>query len=83
MTFDLTCRVPDAIVEVARQSDQLVLIDVNTFEDSRGVIEHIEGLLSSSAKTQAVRICIPALGSPHWGDLQPSVSAPPHQEDQD
>jgi len=73
LTFDLTCRIPDAILDSARQSAQLILIDVDTSEDIRGVIEQIEGLLSSSANTQAVRICIPALGSPHWGNLEPST----------
>ncbi|OAX44807.1 PAXNEB-domain-containing protein [Rhizopogon vinicolor AM-OR11-026] len=73
LTFDLTCKIPDAIIDAARQSAQLVLIGVDTSEDAGGVIKQIEGLLSSSASTQAVRICIPALGSPHWGDLQPST----------
>ncbi|KAG1755089.1 PAXNEB-domain-containing protein [Suillus paluster] len=60
MTFDLTCRIPNAVLDAVRQSAQLNLID-------------IEELLSNSTNSQAVRICIPALGSPHWGDIQPST----------
>jgi len=83
LTFDLTCRIPDAVLEVAHKSAQLVLIDVDTSEDVRGIIEQIQALLLSNAKSQAVRICVPALGSPHWGDLQPSVSISTRQEDHD
>lgn len=73
MTFDLTCRIPDFTIDAARQSARLVLIDVGASEGAGEIIEQIEGLLSSTPSTQAVRICIPALGSPHWGELLPSV----------
>ncbi|KAG2077103.1 PAXNEB-domain-containing protein [Suillus decipiens] len=70
MTFDLTCRIPTATLDAARQSAQLILIDVDN-SDGTGVIGQIEGLLSNSTDAHTVRICIPALGSPHWGDMQP------------
>lgn len=73
MTFDLTCRIPTAALDVARQSSQLIPIDVDSSEDNTGVIERIEELLSNSTNAHAVRICIPALGSPYWGDMQPST----------
>ncbi|KAG0709058.1 PAXNEB-domain-containing protein [Suillus ampliporus] len=73
MSFDLTCKVPNVVLDAARQSGQLILIDVDTSEGSRGVIEQIEELLLNSMNSQAIRICIPALGSPHWGDIQPST----------
>ena len=77
MIFDLTCRIPDFTIDAACQSAQLVLIDVGTSEDTGGIIGQIEGLLSSTPSTQAVRICIPALGSPNWGELQQSVRCSP------
>ncbi|KAG2350575.1 PAXNEB-domain-containing protein [Suillus weaverae] len=71
MTFDLTCRIPTAALDAARQSAQLIPIDVDISEDGTGVIKQIEELLSNDTNAHAVRICIPALGSPHWGDMQP------------
>ncbi|KAG1783748.1 PAXNEB-domain-containing protein [Suillus placidus] len=71
MTFDLTCRIPTAALDAARQSAQLIPIDVGISEDGTGVIKQIEELLSNDTNAHAVRICIPALGSPHWGDMQP------------
>ncbi|KAG2062048.1 PAXNEB-domain-containing protein [Suillus hirtellus] len=71
MSFDLTCRIPATALDAARQSSQLIPIDVDTSEDGPGVIEQIEELLSNGTNAHAVRICIPALGSPHWGDMQP------------
>ncbi|KAG1801409.1 PAXNEB-domain-containing protein [Suillus plorans] len=71
MSFDLTCRIPATALDAARQSAQLIPIDVDIFEDGTGVIEQIEELLSNGTDAHAVRICIPALGSPHWGDMQP------------
>lgn len=70
-TFDLTCRIPTASLDAARQSAQLIPIDVDISEDGTRVIEQIEELLSNDTNAHAVRICIPALGSPHWGDMQP------------
>ncbi|KAG1885702.1 PAXNEB-domain-containing protein [Suillus subluteus] len=71
MTFDLTCRIPTASLDAARQSGQLIPIDVDISGDGTGVIEQIEELLSNGTNAHAVRICIPDLGSPHWGDMQP------------
>lgn len=73
MSFDLTCRIPATALDAARQSSQLIPIDVDISEDGPGVIEQIEELLSNGTDAHAVRICIPALGSPHWGDMQPPV----------
>lgn len=74
MAFDLTCRIPTAALDAAQQSAQLIPIDVDISEDGTiGVIEQIEELLSNGTNAHAVRICIPALGSPHWGDMQPST----------
>ncbi|KAG1867859.1 PAXNEB-domain-containing protein [Suillus subalutaceus] len=48
MTFDLTCRIPTASLDAARQSGQLIPIDVDISEDGTGVIEQIEELLSTA-----------------------------------
>jgi elongator complex protein 4 len=73
MPFDLTCRIPTATLDAAQQSAQLIPIDVDISKDGTGAIEQIEELLSNDTNAHAVRICIPALGSPHWGDMQPPV----------
>jgi elongator complex protein 4 len=71
MPFDLTCRIPTATLDAAQQSAQLIPIDVDISKDGTGAFEQIEELLSNNTNAHAVRICIPALGSPHWGDMQP------------
>ncbi|KAI9455854.1 Elongator complex protein 4 [Russula earlei] len=65
--FDLTYRLPEHVLDRATQSSQLVPLDASTdWTKLLGVIA--EGLGTSSVP---VRICIPLLGSPGWGDPHP------------
>ncbi|KAI0361236.1 PAXNEB-domain-containing protein [Trametes cingulata] len=80
-TFDLTCRMPEAVIKNAR--DEGRFMDVSPAEGTsakdgrsscRAVIHRLAGILSttdSETPSLATRICIPALGSYDWGDLSP------------
>lgn len=70
--FDLTQRIPRPFLDQAMKSSQLVLL--NASRDPRKLIDVItESLGTSSQDAVPIRICIPLLGSPGWGDLQPKV----------
>ncbi|SJL05975.1 uncharacterized protein ARMOST_09311 [Armillaria ostoyae] len=75
-TFDLTCRIPNSIINNALQSGQLSLLDVGTvgMDDvsipySTFVLRQIEKVIRAGSPSTPLRICIPALGSPEWGDV--------------
>ncbi|KAG7450321.1 PAXNEB-domain-containing protein [Guyanagaster necrorhizus] len=75
-TFDLTCRIPDSIINSALQSGQLSLFDVGIIgmDDvsapcSALVLRQIEKVIKAGSPSTPLRICIPALGSPEWGDV--------------
>ncbi|KAL1951653.1 hypothetical protein VTO73DRAFT_802 [Trametes versicolor] len=79
-TFDLTCRMPEAIVDAARSDGRF--LDVSPEEDTpkearrscRTVIRRLTEMLAqrdAEIEPLATRICIPALGSYEWGDLTP------------
>ncbi|EIW64418.1 PAXNEB-domain-containing protein [Trametes versicolor FP-101664 SS1] len=79
-TFDLTCRIPEAIVDAARSDGRF--LDVSPDEDApkearrscTTVIRRLTEMLARSdleTEPLATRICIPALGSYEWGDLTP------------
>ncbi|PBK77009.1 PAXNEB-domain-containing protein [Armillaria solidipes] len=75
-TFDLTCRIPNSIINSALQSGQLSLFDVGTvgIDDvstpySTFVLRQIEKVIRAGSPSTPLRICIPALGSPEWGDV--------------
>ncbi|SRR6266404_172487 len=70
--FDLSQRIPGPFLDQATKSSQLVLL--NASHDSRRLIDVIaESLGMASQDAVPIRICIPLLGSPGWGDLQPKV----------
>ncbi|KAI0004298.1 Elongator complex protein 4, partial [Russula compacta] len=66
--FDLTHRVPGHFLEQAIESSQLVLLDASS--DWTRLMGIIAKSLDTSPRGVArpVRICIPLLGSPGWGD---------------
>ncbi|PBL00795.1 PAXNEB-domain-containing protein [Armillaria gallica] len=75
-TFDLTCRIPNSIINSGLQSGQLSLFDVGTvgMDDvstpySTFVLRQIEKVIRAGSPSTPLRICIPALGSPEWGDV--------------
>ncbi|KAG7099409.1 hypothetical protein E1B28_001262 [Marasmius oreades] len=70
--FDLTSRIPDSVIQRALYSKQLEVCDVTSFQSTAlvlsEVVSRIEQILASRSKTTPLRICLPALGSPGWGD---------------
>ncbi|KAI0778532.1 PAXNEB-domain-containing protein [Trametes elegans] len=78
-TFDLTCRVPQAVIGNARAEGKFVGVspeDASTPERTsscRTIIRRLSDILSQDGPEAqvATRICIPALGSYEWGDLSP------------
>jgi len=67
--FDLTYRVPRHFLDQAIQSSQLVLLDASS--DWTKLINLVAESLGASQDLVPVRICIPLLGSPGWGDPHP------------
>jgi hypothetical protein len=70
-TFDLTHKVPRHVLDQAIQSSQLVLLDAST--DWTRLIDLVAEGLGTCQDAAPVRICIPLLGSPGWGDPHPKV----------
>ncbi|KAJ7706472.1 Elongator complex protein 4 [Mycena rosella] len=69
-TFDLTTRIPSSVVAGALASGQLAVVDVETASGRPAtvcVLERLKEILETG-DTQ-LRICVPSLGSPYWGDL--------------
>ncbi|KAI0348453.1 PAXNEB-domain-containing protein, partial [Trametopsis cervina] len=78
--FDLTSPLPEATIDRAIASKQLSVLDVPVSdsgkESIRNVLKQISELLASSNEGHShpatpLRICIAALGSPDWGDIEP------------
>lgn len=68
--FDLSYRVPGNFIDQAIKSSQLVLLDASRdWTRLIGVIA--ESLGASPQNGVPVRVCIPLLGSPGWGDPHP------------
>lgn len=77
-TFDLTSRLPAATIDQALASKQLLVFDVPIEpRPTRSTLVQISELFNRPKEEapKPVRICVPALGSPGWGDLEPSVSS--------
>ncbi|KAJ7900052.1 Elongator complex protein 4 [Mycena olivaceomarginata] len=66
-TFDLSTRVPPAVIADAVAARRLVLVPLEATRTTARVLEHLaEVLVAASAP---LRVCVPTLGSPSWGDL--------------
>ncbi|KAG8714923.1 hypothetical protein FRC08_011246 [Ceratobasidium sp. 394] len=81
-TFDLTMRIPTDVVAHSQQIGQLTTIPLPETSASNtshchSILNHIQKLTheirseSATSTRRAVRIVIPDLGNPSWGDLQP------------
>ncbi|KAI0330534.1 PAXNEB-domain-containing protein [Cubamyces sp. BRFM 1775] len=72
-TFDLTARMPEAVIKSARSEGRIPEIIPQADSPCRNIIHRLSEMLSQSESDQALatRICIPALGSYEWGDLSP------------
>lgn len=82
-TFDLTTRIPKSIVEGAIQKGELFFVAIDSTESNSlatTILLRLEELLKRDTAPFAlpIRICIPSLGSPQWGDVKPQVSSIVH-----
>ena len=70
---------PASVIDSASSSKQLKFIVVSGPEERpfRRVLKQVVELLgpeeTETISSKALRICIPALGSPSWGDVEPQV----------
>ena len=62
--FDLSSTVPESVIRDARASGKLFFID-----KADGVVRALDRQLAAGAASAPVRICVPSLGSPWWGDI--------------
>jgi len=74
----LTCRVPRDIVDNALESKQVVIVDLAHAPEELSVIQsmirRIERVFQDHcSKSKPLRLCIPSLGWPAWGELSPQV----------
>lgn len=79
-TFDLTCRIPRPVVDKALESKQIVAIDLASVVDGPMIFQSVIGRITevcqeSCSASKPLRICIPSLGSPSWGEFGPQVFA--------
>lgn len=68
---------PASVIDIALHSGQISSINVQS-SGSRltsiyEVLNRIKGVLKHNA-SEVIRICVPALGSPMWGELKQEVS---------
>ena len=78
--FDLTCRIPKNTIDAATTSSQLVLLNVSHEANARPVQQVLKSVVEKlrlnepdHTSRKVTRICIPCLGSPCWGDIEPQV----------
>jgi elongator complex protein 4 len=77
--FDLTCQIPAPTIEGALASKRLICVTVDSSEErsTTKIINRIMQVLEDeepmTAGLRPLRICIPSLGSPQWGDLRSQV----------
>ncbi|KAJ7275320.1 Elongator complex protein 4 [Mycena haematopus] len=68
-TFDLTTRIPPSAVADAVAARRLVVVPIDAGVGSTTrVLQRLAEVLANN-QGGPIRICIPALGSPGWGDL--------------
>ncbi|KII93335.1 hypothetical protein PLICRDRAFT_131000 [Plicaturopsis crispa FD-325 SS-3] len=76
-TFDLTSRIPAPIIEEATESKRLNFVSIaEAYPDglsTTNILRRLSDILNQEnpdvANRAPLRICIPALGAPEWGDL--------------
>jgi elongator complex protein 4 len=83
-TLDLTSQIPGTVVEGKIYSKELHCIDLASEESGESlstsrIISQLARLLETerltplSESSEPLRICIPSLASPQWGDLRDQV----------
>lgn len=77
--FDLTSRLPASTIDRAIESKQLRIFEVKPDKHpGKDILEAISDALLTSKDAAAdapvpTRICVPTLGFPSWGDVEPQV----------
>ncbi|KDQ20261.1 hypothetical protein BOTBODRAFT_101537 [Botryobasidium botryosum FD-172 SS1] len=72
-TFDLNKTIPPSIISGASQSGQLSTLGVAGGHDSfQTALRDIETAVSLTAPRRALRLSVPDLGGPQWGDTKPT-----------
>ncbi|KAF9457085.1 Elongator complex protein 4 [Collybia nuda] len=71
--FDLTSRIPESVISNALETKQLSFIIPRSDLECNSTIHQILGqiaeILKLDVSSNPIRICIPSLGSPNWGEL--------------
>jgi hypothetical protein len=78
--FELSSQIPESVVSRAVEDDQLTTIEIPSATSSvsafdaclQAVKQRVAGL-KGDTRRQAVRLSIPDLGDPNWGDVSPHV----------
>ncbi|KAL0950950.1 hypothetical protein HGRIS_007702 [Hohenbuehelia grisea] len=71
-TLDLSARIPDIVVATAVRDGKLTYVDVGSSSEERPssrVLREISQLLGAASAPAPLRIVVPCLGSPQWGDM--------------
>ena len=77
--FDLTCRVPRSTIESTIHANQLQLLSVSEGTEGKPVRQVLKSIsetlerVNTGRNDKPVRLCVPYLGSPQWGDIEPHV----------
>lgn len=77
-TFDLTCRIPRPVLGKALEVKQIVSVDLASVPSESLITEYVieriaQVCQASSSASKPLRICVPSLGSPSWGEFNPQV----------
>ena len=71
--FELSSRVPKELIEDAVKSGQVQFLDLGRRKFSmRTILDEITSAIEDDSSLP-LRICIPSLGSPVWGDVTTQV----------
>jgi len=81
--FDLTCLIPRFVIDNAIESKQIVVLDLDTVSEKSMITHYVIEQITYICKTlgslsKPLRICIPSLGAPVWGESRPQVFCSSH-----
>ncbi|KAI6031905.1 PAXNEB-domain-containing protein [Pisolithus microcarpus] len=66
-SFDLSSHIPESVIQDASDTNRLIILGASITR----LLGNIQDVLSvSSSETALMRLCIPALGSAQWGDIE-------------
>ena len=75
--FELSSQIPESVVSLAVENDQLTTIEIpsspNTFDSCLQAVKQYVAGRKSDTRRQAVRLSVPDLGNPSWGDTSARV----------